>query len=138
MDDDLDRKALRVGTLTANEFFLVDKSGNERVALLCSEGDSDEDPGHALIQLLDPNRIPRIELQVDIEGCCVRLNTPDDANGVTIGFAEDRGTGISISDREGKRAITIGISHPASGDPRGNHPEITLTDGDNHRSLTID
>ena len=137
MNDELEHKELRVGTLIANEILLVDKSGRERAALLCSDGQGD-DPGHTVLQLFGLNGTPRIELQVDVEGCCIRLNTPDDAHGIAIAFSDNRGTGISVNDHEGKPAISLEVSHPGSDDPRGNHPEIKLTDGKRQRSLTLD
>ncbi|OYP37139.1 hypothetical protein [Rhodopirellula sp. MGV] len=137
MNDETERKSLHVGYLTANQIFLVDAAGKERAALLCSAS-NDQEPGYAAFQLLDANGTPRVELQVDTEGCCIRLNKPGNVHGVSIAFSEDRGVGILISGHEGKSAINLEIPHPNSNDHPGQRPELQLVHGDAERTLSME
>lgn len=132
-DDDV----LRVNALEAREIRLVDESGRERASLTCSGGTSGQE-GYVVVQLNDGNGLPRIELQVDDQGCSIRLNTPDDARGVSLQVADGIGTGIGVNDQKGDPRIRIGISHPESADPRGCHPEVTMIDDGIQRSWTVD
>ena len=89
-----------------------------------------------VFQMFDDSGTPRIELQVSDEGCVVRLNTPKDAQGVSLASSNRRGNGLSINRDDNTPAIRIGVSHPESGDPRGEHAELIVYDNSgNQQSL---
>lgn len=135
--EDDDRDVMRVDVLEARQIRLVDQSGKERASLSSWASDKDN-PGGVVLQLHGENGLPRVELQVDGGGCSVRLNTKEDAQGITLSINDGVGTGIGINNHNNYPCIRIGISHPDSNDPRGNHPEVTMYEGDEQRTWMID
>lgn len=127
---------LSVNTLEAREIRLVDSKGNARATMGCSDQKSGK--GWTVFQLFDDEGLPRIELQVSNEGCSIRLNTLGDAQGVTVSVSDKIGNGLSINGHDGRPAIRMGISHPESSDPRGNHPEITMYDENNQKTWSVE
>ena len=127
---------LSVNTLEVRELRLVNSKGELRATMACSaSGTGDE---LTVFQMFDEAGTPRIELQVSEEGCVVRLNTLGDSQGVSIGASNNRGNGLSINRDDNRPAITMGVSHPDSGDPRGEYAELTIHDDDgNQKSWPI-
>lgn len=128
---------LRVDVIETQAIVLIDEYGNER-ATVSSSGGSGGKGGFTVIQINDDGGRPRLELQVDPHGNpSIRLSTPNDGSGISMSVNDGIGNGISIGDCEGKPCITIGMPHPKSNDPRGTHPEITVTDELGRRGWSV-
>jgi hypothetical protein len=127
---------LSVNTLEAREIRLVDSKGSTRATMGCSDQKSGR--GWTVFQMLDDDGLPRIELQVSNEGCSIRLNTLGDAQGITVSVSDTAGNGLSINGHDGSPAIRMGISHPESNDPRGNHPELTMYDDTKQKTWSVE
>lgn len=126
---------LTIDEIQTRSLVLVDEHGKAR-ATMCCLGNEDGTSGFTLIQINDDAGRPRIELQVDHKGNpSIRLSTPNDGGGVSIGVNDGLGNGLSVGDHEGKPCIIIGVPHPDSGDPR-THPEITILDPQSCRGWT--
>ena len=122
---------LSVNTLEVRELRLINSKGELRATMACSGNASGDEL--TVFQMFDNSGTPRVELQVSGEGCVVRLNTLNDSQGVSIAASNSRGNGLSINRNDNSPAISIGVSHPDSGDPRGEHAEFVVHDGDGNQ-----
>ena len=122
---------LSVDTLEVRELQLVNSKGKLRATMVCSEIDSGGEL--TVFQMFDASGTPRVELQVSDEGCVVRLNTLGDSQGVSIAASNSRGNGLSINRDDNRPAIVMGVSHPDSGDPRGEFAEVVVHDSDGNQ-----
>ena len=126
---------LSVNVLEARELRLVDENVSVRASLGCSGQKNGS--GWTVFQMFDNDGMPRIELQVCDDGCSIRLNTVGDSQVITISVADTRGNGLSINAHDGTPAIRMGISHPESNDPRGNHPELVMYDEKEQKAWSV-
>ncbi len=121
-------KKLSIDVIETQAIVIVDEYGSERATVSCSGGDGGKG-GMTLIQINDDAGRPRLELQVDSNGNPnIRLSTPNDGSGVSLGVNDESGNGISVGDYKGNSCILIGVSNPASQNPNGTRPDIILFD----------
>ena len=120
-------KKLSVDVVEARQIVLVDEFGTERASLFCLGGDGGIG-GYTTIQLNGDDGRPRLELQVDAKGSCIRLLNPNDSSGVSLAVQFGECNGIFIGDGGGRTCITLGIHDPKSNHPPGPHPDIHIID----------
>ena len=92
-------------SLRVRELVIVDCDGRDRIILGCPWGSDDT----ALIQLLNREGLPKLELQVDPDAACIRVNSPTDRPGVSIA-ATTESNGLNISDAGGSPVVELGTA----------------------------
>lgn len=125
---------LNIDELEVRQISLIDEYGTCRASLSCSGGDGGIGR-RTSIEINDDAGQPRIELEVVDDGSpFLRLNMPNQVAGVSLGVNEGQGNGMSIYDHEGRPLVMLGVSHPASDDPRGAHPDVVVLDPENRKA----
>ena len=130
-------KKLTIDVIEARSFVLIDDYGKPRVELSCCVGEGGKE-GFTMIQINDDTGRPRLVLQVDPKGTpSIALFGSMNDPGISMAVNEELGRGISVSDAEGNRCISLGVAGPGSQDPRGPYPRIDVLDIPGKRQWSV-
>ena len=103
-------KVVTADVIEAGMIVLVDDSGKRRAELSCKSEQHCED-GYAIAQLFDGDGRPRITMQVNQEGASIQLWNRSNSPCVTLNVADERGTGIVVTDSAGKSRFQAGATN---------------------------